>query len=289
MSALDPFAEVDVLGEWRVILPDYRVSHYAQHSTWEEGRLRSMHAHLKPGMVLYDVGAEHGDLSALYGTWVKGPLPSAAVMAGVLEYPDQGGVVLVEGSEKFWPVMRATFAANNLTPLGCWAGFASDVDSDESERTPSWATPSFADGKTWPSWADGDPEPHFGFKSLVESKRTIPNITFDTLSTMCAPPDALTIDTEGSEARVLRGSARILGELRPLVWTSVHEALLWFDYPEWPGMTTEEVLPWFHTFMADFGYRSQFLERNHETHVVSWPEEREDFDPFLGVEYLRDA
>lgn len=303
VSALDPFGEVMMLGEWPVMLPAYRVEHCRVQPNWEKGRLLSMHAHLKPGMVLYDVGAEHADLSALYATWLKRTVrgdeyvlkDGAGNQVGdPIRDPDvtTGGVVLVEGSEKFWPVIKATFAANNLTPLGCWAGFASDVDSNESERTPSWATPSFTDGKTWPSWADGDPEPHHGFRSVVESGRTLPNITFDTLSTMAPLPDALTIDVEGAELLVLKGSTWILREKRPLVWVSIHPTLIAHDYPESgvlgtgdPDYERQRVLD----FMHLLGYRYIFIEANHEEHFVFWPKEREDFDPYAGIEYLRDA
>lgn len=297
--AMEPFETVQMLGRWPVVLPAYRVEHCRVQPNWEEGRLLSMHAHLRPGDVLYDVGSEHGDLSALYATWVtevqQGDVYVVKDGAGTqvgseIREPNlqRGGVVLVEGSDKFWPVIKATFEANGLVPVGCYAGFASDIDSPEEFRTPSWSEPKLTTGGAWPGWAtEFEAAAFHGFKSLVESKQTIPNMRFDTMAETFGPPDALTVDVEGAEGRVLRGSERILREHRPLVWTSVHEALLWFDYPEWPGMTTEEVLPWFHEFMADFGYRSQHIETNHETHVVSWPEEREDFDPWLGIEHLR--
>lgn len=296
-----------MLGEWPVILPDYRVEHCAAQPNWEEGRLLSMHAHLKPGMVLYDVGAEHGDLSALYGTWLRGCTDRTCPCQDgdachYADYPDspalptpsgwhRGGVVLVEGSESFWPVIRATFEANGLTPIGCWAGFASDHDTPESGATPSWSDPRLTVGNNWPGWAGlslagGHPTPHHGFKSVVESKDTIPNLRFDTLAEHVGPPDALTIDVEGAEALVLRGSERILAEARPLVWVSLHPQLLWFDYPEWEGMTADEVKPWFVDFMAGYGYGAHFIEDNHESHYLCIPEERTDIDPRAGIEHL---
>lgn len=297
---------VNMLGEWPVILPDYRVEHCARQPNWEEGRLRSMHAHLKPGMVLYDVGSEHGDLSALYASWLRGctdqacpcqdgdachyvDLPDSPAMAAP-EGWHRGGVVLIEGSELFWPVIRATFEANHLVPVGCWAGFAGDHDTPEDLRSPSWSTPSLTRGTEWPGWAgpslDGEPPTHHGFKSVVESKDTIPNIRFDTLAEKVGPPDALTIDVEGAEALVLRGSERILREHRPLVWVSLHPQLLWFDYPEWEGMTAEDVKPWFVEFMLGYGYVAHFIEDNHESHYLCLPEES-TADPLAGIEYLQ--
>lgn len=269
VSALDPFDTVEMLGRWPVVLPAYRVEQAHVSANWEEGRLLSMHSHLKAGDVLYDVGAEHGDISSAYASWL-GP---------------EGGVVLVEGSDRFWPVIKATFEANGFTPEACWAGFASDVDTPEELRTPSWADPMFTRGGEWPSWADGEPEPFHGFKSLVESKQTIPNIRFDTLATMCRPPDALTIDVEGAEARVLRGSERILREHKPIVWVSLHPEMVSFDYPEWDGMTAEDVTPWFVDFMASFGYVSHFIEKNHEHHWICHAEDR-PLDHRAGVEHL---
>lgn len=292
MTALDPFDTVEMLGRWPVRLPAYRVEHCKAQPNWEEGRLLSMHAHLKPGDVLYDVGAEHGDLSALYGTWIEAPCRCGALYGQHHSDCDAqpGGVVLIEGSDRFWPVIKATFEANNLTPLGCFAGFASDVDSDESERTPSWSTPIFTDGTTWPSWADGPAEPHHGFKSVVESGRTIPNIRFDTLATMCPPPDALTIDVEGAELLVLKGSEGLLTTVRPLVWVSIHPTLIAHDYPESGVMGTgdpDRERERIYEFMYAAGYLGSYIETNHEEHAVFWPEERTDFDPWLGVEHLR--
>lgn len=267
---------VKILGEWDVVLPDYRVLHCHQNANWEEGRLRSMHAHLKPGMVLYDVGAEHGDLSCLLATFVAGY---------------GGGVVLVEGSDKFWPVMRATFEANGLVPIACWAGFASNIDSPESERGPGWGEVSLTVGNDWPTWAGpslggAEPQLHYGFKSLVESKQTIPNIRFDSLAEIVGAPDVINIDVEGAEGLVLRGSERLLREHRPLVWVSLHPQLLWFDYPEWPGMTADDVKHWFREFMAGYEYDAHFIEDNHESHYFCVPSERDDIDPRAGIEYL---
>lgn len=295
---MEPFGEVLMLGRWPVRLPAYRVAHCAQQPNWEEGRLLSMHAHLKPGDVLYDVGAEHGDLSALYGTWVQ----YHEDVDDENDYQLRGGVVLVEGSDKFWPVIKATFEANGLAPVGCYAGFASDVDSPEELRTPSWSDPTMTLAGQWPGWAtDWEPAGFHGFKSLVESKQTIPNITFDSLwqggmpslcADGCPAPTALTIDVEGAELRVLHGSERILRECRPLVWVSVHPTLIAHDYPESgvlgtgdPDYERQRVLD----YMTAAGYEYQHLESNHEEHWLFWPQERTDFDPWKDVEHLRDG
>ena len=154
--AMEPFETVQMLGRWPVVLPAYRVEHCRVQPNWEEGRLLSMHAHLKPGDVLYDVGAEHGDLSALYATWVQGTKEGWLPGAAGPEYQNEqcGGVVLVEGSDKFWPVIKATFEANGLTPAGCYAGFASDHDSPAAMRGPGWADrPLSRTGEGWPTRA----------------------------------------------------------------------------------------------------------------------------------------
>lgn len=299
---MEPFGEVMMLGKWPVTLPAYRVAHCAAQPNWEEGRLLSMHAHLKLGMVLYDVGAEHGDLSALYGTWVQRRVQGDEIVekdgvgnvtGGPWSDPDTvtGGVVLVEGSDKFWPVIKATFEANRLTPLACWAGFASDVDSPESERGPGWAEQAWTLDGEWPSWAEDEAVAHHGFKSLVESKQTIPNRTFDTMAMEGAPaPDALTIDVEGAELRVLQGADEILHRDRPLVWVSIHPTLIAHDYPESgilgtgdPDHERARVLG----YLTQVGYRHQHLETNHEEHWIAWPSELLGFDPWLGVEHLR--
>lgn len=289
-----------MLGRWPVVLPAYRKLHCDTQPNWEEGRLLSMHAHLKPGMVLYDVGAEHGDLSTLYATWItedscdfpddhEDHNPDGC-WCDEIEMPAGGGVVLVEGSDKFWPVIKATFEANGLTPLACWAGFASDVDSPESERGPGWADPSWTVDGEWPSWAQGDAVAHHGFKSLVESKETIPNLTFDTMALHGAPaPDALTIDVEGAELRVLHGADEILHRDRPLVWVSIHPTLIAHDYNIHgilgagdPDFEVKRIMD----YMASMDYTETFIEENHERHHLFIPRERTDIDPLAGIEHL---
>ena len=60
-------------------------------------------------VVLLDAAAR-GQMGKVHPRWRPG--------AAGPEYQNEqwGGVVLVEGSDKFWPVIKATFEANGLTP-----------------------------------------------------------------------------------------------------------------------------------------------------------------------------
>lgn len=60
------FEEGLICESWPLLLPDFRVIFFKERPDWERGRLESVHERLKRGMRVYDIGAEHGDFSALY-------------------------------------------------------------------------------------------------------------------------------------------------------------------------------------------------------------------------------
>jgi FkbM family methyltransferase len=238
--------EVVINGRWPLMLPVHRAerAEWSSPAGWERAKLDSIHANLRPGDVVYDVGAEEGDESALYALWV-GP---------------SGGVVLFEPNAKVWPNIRVIFEANALSrPMVCWSGFASNVD-----------TPSALDAiePGWPESAYGPVIGDHGFQSLVEREQSLPNIRLDTIAGPVGPPDAIMIDVEGAELRVLHGAARVLAERRPLVWVSVHPTMLGYDYQANP----EDV----HVLMMGHGYRMHLLAQEHENQWLYWPAERDD-------------
>ena len=72
-------------GKWDLTLPDHRPPQWVD--GWEVERLDAMHAVIRPGDTVIDVGTEEGDMSALCAQW-----------AG----PD-GNMILVEPNPKVWP------------------------------------------------------------------------------------------------------------------------------------------------------------------------------------------
>jgi FkbM family methyltransferase len=245
----------EINGRWTISLPSYRAerTEWADPG-WEVERLASMHANLAPGDVVYDVGTEEGDLSGLYALWGC-------------------QLVLVEPNPLAWPNIRAIWEENGFPgPLAWWEGFAADRDAYTAETMTG-------DGlgvAGWPTCTRGDLIRAHGFSSLREHmnfegdgrQQIVPRITLDTLARLTGTaPDAVTIDVEGAEMLVLEGAAGLLRDARPLVWVSVHDEMIRYDY----GYTAESA----HQFMALHGYRMQLLAIDHESHWFYWPAERD--------------
>lgn len=235
-------------GRWELLLPDHRAAR-PEWPWWEAARLAAMNNLLRPGDVVYDVGAEEGDLPALWATWGC-------------------EVFLFEPNPKVWPNIRAVWEANKLPPPRGWfVGFAADEDVDPPNS--DWWDASngaaievvkaaLATGATggWPRCAYGDLIGNHGFLNLCE-RPDVARARIDTFAEF-APPTAITIDVEGAELAVLHGATRTLCEQRPIVWVSIHPEFSVDLY----GKTREDVL----TFMAGLGYESTFLATDHEEH-----------------------
>lgn len=269
----DRFVATTMNGRWTLNLLQHRAEKAGWDSAhgWEPERLASMAANIRPGMVVYDVGAEEGDLSALCATWVRERRVEGRriVRAGVetiepdvVTIDDSGGVVLVEAAPNYWPNIRATFAANDLpAPLATWHGFATSTVSPIDDETLRDAL------VPWPFEADGQPGERPGFRSLRESGSTSPCITLDRIAELTGRgPDAITVDAEGSEIRIMEGAEAILDSSRPLVWLSVHPEFMFHDY----GVYESQL----HSVLHRHGYEKLHLAYDHEHHWFYFPSER---------------
>lgn len=205
-----------------------------------------MHHFLRPGDLVYDIGAEEGDQSCLYAQWGC-------------------DVVLFEPNPQVWPNLRLNFEANGLTDRvrAYWVGFVGDEVSDTHDVMYS-ARPSLLHygGRTfWPTEARGPVCPDHLHVNLAE-RPDLRCTTIDQAAKHLSPPDVLTIDVEGAEARVLAGAEQVLREVRPLVFCSIHPLAmrLYFDGPE--GL---------HDRMRHLGYTATYLATDHEEHWMFTP------------------
>lgn len=228
-------------GAWPLMLP--RVRHdRPERPRWEAVRLLSMWSLLEPGDLLIDVGSEMGDLSALYASWGC-------------------RVVLCEANPKAWPWARATFEANDLRHAGCWWGFVSDravTDRPEGGWFPAYRQ------DDWPN-GSGALDPATGFVTEHERGHDWGSTTIDYFSAEVGHIDAITVDVEGAEAKVMRGARSVLTDHRPLVWISEH--------PEFMAEQGDDIGEMVE-FMAECGYERRFLATDHETHAIYLPSER---------------
>lgn len=261
-----PMREVQINGRWPLMLPEHRAAREEWTTGWEPERLDSMYANLRPGDVVYDIGTEEGDLSALFALWVadydidpdyEGP------DADLLLSPQRGGVVLVEPNPRVWPNIRVIWEANRLpNPLAAYACFVGAEDRAREGNDHLWGA--FDD---WPRCAHGEVIGDHGFLNLLEH----PDhqvVTVDTIASTVAPPTAITMDVEGAEILVARGMQETLATHRPLVWVSVHAEAMFHDH----GVYQAE----FHSEFHRHGYEKVLLGFDHELHVFYFPSERRD-------------
>ena len=205
---------------------------------WERHRFHSMRANLSRGNILFDVGTEQGWCTLIYAS-IVGP----------------ENMVLIEPTKEFWPNIKATWDRNyfQVPPLACYDGLLSDITNTETTVF-----------EPWPAAADGDLIDRNKYQYIHDHDAEIPQITLDDLVDRSGViPDAITIDVEGAELKVLRGAADTLTEHRPLVWASLHPDLLYRDY----GTSVDDV----HLFMDSLGYQPTFLGQDHEQHWLYQP------------------
>lgn len=229
-----PMIETTINGRWSLKLPEHRAARPEWATGWEPERISSMHDHLGPGDVVYDVGAEEGDMPGLWASW--------GCQVGMFE-----------PNARVWPNIRVIWEGNELPPpLFAFPGFAADHDSPQLDYG--------AGG--WPDSAYGPVIGDHGFCNLCE-RPDIQRVSIDTMSKRHAPPTGITIDVEGAELRVLTGARRTLQNHRPRVWVSIHPQFM----DDTHGDTPEEL----QAFMSELGYEAEHLATDHEEHWLFSP------------------
>jgi len=208
---------------------------------WERERLDSCFELMKPGMIVYDVGAECGDFTALYGLFVQ-----------------HGTVVPVEPQPAYWPAIRAHWEANHLGQIQAWfLGFASDVTRHPTRPDGLDELRLAEPGSGWPWASVGEVKPDYGFRHLAQQADHTPQIRLDDLVRLTAlTPDAIVMDIEGAEWHALQGCTRIMQLHHPIMWVSIHPGTMM----EWYGKTTDDIV----RYMANHGYAGEMLGSDSE-------------------------
>ena len=232
-----------VNGRWNLWLPD-NIADWdgitgdaAAHRGWEYERFESFRRELRYGDTFFDIGAEHGWISAIIAR----------------EFVGAENMVLFEPSSEFWVNIRKTWEYNGLAdPRACWPGFVGCLDTG---TIPGLGVVG------WPDCADvSKPEvPGMAYRSLLDES-SIPTTTLDYYIKMTSiSPDVINIDVEGAELLVLQGAIRELsfGSKLRNVWISVHPDLM-----ENFGHTPEML----HECMEGHGWEGTHLATDHEEH-----------------------
>lgn len=229
-----------VNGKWNIILPDHRADRPEWVTGWEVETLDALHRNITKDDLVYEVGAEEGDMSGLIAQWCE------------------GRIVLFEPNPKVWPNIKAIWEANNIPgPLGYFVGFAGTQDI----AVPNNLNFELGTDGKWPKCAAGPLIGDHGFRNLAEEADSTPQTTIDLLvHDTGLVPTVITMDIEGAEFEALMGAKDTLEKHHPLVFVSVHAAFMYHYYKQDPT----DFMNW----MMKRGYKYHLLAWDHEIHVV---------------------
>ncbi|RDH76355.1 FkbM family methyltransferase [Mycolicibacterium moriokaense] len=229
-------------GEWEIVLPKHRADRpeWYTESGWEKRRLAAMFNTITSQQhpVVYYVGAEEGEMSALCQMW-------------------GAEVVLFEPNPKVWPNMKAIWEANGLQPpLASFDGFASNRTSNDALA--------HLKERQFPDYADGEVIGNHGFKELYLEANNYPYIRLDdVVSYRIPPPTIITFDCEGSDWQVMRGAEQTVRQYKPMIFASIHPE---FMFHQWSEYSRD-----FRNWIIEFGYEETILDYQHELHTMYVP------------------
>jgi FkbM family methyltransferase len=157
--------------------------------TYERHVVAAMRAHLRAGMVAYDVGAHVGYLTLTLSSLV-GP---------------SGAVVAIEADPRNRSMLETNIATNRVSNVRVVPFVISDAQG----------TTRFATFSTYSSVSHIADAATPGDAEILD----VPSTTLDELVYRegYPRPALVKIDVEGAEVRVLRGAARLLREARPII------------------------------------------------------------------------
>lgn len=218
--------------EYEIEMPNW-LAEWDVYGDWEVERLNSMRDNLKQGEVLFDIGTEVGWMNIIYA-----------------QYVGAENMVLVEPTAEFWPNIMHTWYHNFVQPpLACYFGLFSN------KTTSNFTLPKHE----FPAEAEGELVDKLAYRYIHEHGKRLPQIKIDDYCKLTGiKPDALTMDTEGSELLILKGAESTLIERSLKVWVSIHPELGKRDY----GVDPKDV----HAFMEKCGYAGEHLATDHEEH-----------------------
>lgn len=231
----------------RALRPEWKM----ENGGWEVKRIEAMLAAIKESDIVFDVGCEEAEMSAL------------------LQKETGCNMVLFEPNDRVWPCVKAVWEVNNLRPpLDLYRGFISDKTTGEIK--PPLDNP--FEGIDWPMIHG------HGFKQLYENYPDVPQITLDDY---CYKnnvfPDVITMDCEGSEFQIIKGAEKVLKEHRPTIFMSIHPDFMFESYKhegKWKDLFGDDKQRVVHLlrFIDEIGYKHEIIEWDwHECHAAFYP------------------
>lgn len=219
---------------------------------YEPKNFQSFRDTMKPGQLIYDIGAYDGITSVIAGQTVGG-----------------SNVVIIEPAEMNWATIRAYWDAHNLSsPRATYAGFLSEVDKiglDPKSVVVMGDFPAEVDTSSVAQYEEGLNFRLLSDRTFYPEVAARPNLTLDTVASIAGVPAAITMDVEGAEMLVLQGALEILRAAHPRLWISVH--------PDFMRERFQQDVAFMHMFLSRLGYKETLLAKDHEEH---WLWERVD-------------
>lgn len=216
-------------------LPEGRRRFYEDRPMWENERITSMLNNITAEDVVYDIGAERGDITAL------------------LRKTTNASIVPIEASQKMWPHIKKVYDLNGLDTPDL------SVTALLGARNNNLDNDTVLNVLTWPPQVDEIRTSEPGFVHLNEGDGYLPQITVGTVwKSTNVIPTVLNVDVEGAEYEVLSGAANILQNTNMKVWVSIHPEFMFHRYGHYTGELCE--------MMKRFGYSYKILAFDHEFH-----------------------
>jgi FkbM family methyltransferase len=244
-------------GRYELLLPDHRAAREQwdiRNGGWEVERIEEMLDEIEPHHVVFDIGTEEGDITAL------------------LQKESGCKMVLFEPNDRVWPCIKYIWEANGLAdPLDFYRGFLSDKTTNSSHTVRQ---------QPFSIFGDIDVEkmiPDHGFKQLYENYPDVPQMTLDDYVELTGIiPDVITMDVEGSEWNIIKGAQKTLKEKKPIIFMSVHPEFLYESYRnegKWKDEYGERCfVVHMLRFIDELGYTHRVIEWDyHECHVQFSP------------------
>lgn len=242
---MDALIESKINDTYPIWLTPDRHEFHAARPGWEAERLTHCAETMKPGMCVWDCGAESGDFTALYHLWVG----------------QEGTVIPIEPQPLYWPQIRAHWEGNELPPLkDYFGGFVGQLNQLLPPKDDGTMHQFETRGDGWPRCSVGRVIPDVGFRHLAQQTDHTPAARIDSLNVVMPTPDVIVMDIEGAEYPALLGAKAVLANVHPIMYVSIHQQTMW----DWYDATLDMLLE----FMRSVGYTGVKLGEGSEEYWV---------------------
>lgn len=241
----------NINGKYELWLPDHRATRpewLIENGGWEVKRTEEVLKALSPNDILFDIGTEEGDLTALF-----------------VKYSGCK-VVMFEPNDRVWSCIKSIWEANDLEmPIDLYRGFLSSKSTDVFDY--SYKFQNISD----------DLISDHGFKQLYENYPDVPQMTLDDYCKVTKIyPTVINVDIEGSEFEFIKGAENTLREKKPIIFMSIHPEFMFDSYRN-EGIWKERYGERQHVvhllrFIDELGYTHEIIEWDyHECHAKFLP------------------